>query len=103
MLGFGHLALRSSFNKRLTFTVLLVAFSQLNFGFDPQRLSATQAMDSFDQKFGENNAKTMTYGISPVFLSYYNGFNYLGQAAGTKQAFPRRLAKADSRIRSPFR
>ena len=51
MLGFGHLALRESFNTRLTLTVLLITISQFNFGFDQQGFASTQAMDAFAAQF----------------------------------------------------
>jgi MFS transporter, SP family, sugar:H+ symporter len=82
MLGFGHLALRQSFNTKLTLTVLLITFSQFNFGFDQQGFSATQAMNAFQKQFGVYNAKSKTYRLNPAWVSYFNGFIYLGQAFG---------------------
>lgn len=82
MLGLGHLDLGGTFNKTLTLTVLLIAFSQFNFGFDQQGYSATQAMDSFIRQFGTLNPKTGKQHLDPVWLSFFNGFNYLGQGAG---------------------
>ncbi|KAH6664752.1 general substrate transporter [Plectosphaerella plurivora] len=82
MLGLGHLDLGGTFNKTLTLTVLLIAFSQFNFGFDQQGYSATQAMDSFIRQFGTINPKTGKHHLDPVWLSFFNGFNYLGQGAG---------------------
>lgn len=82
MLGFGHLALRQSFNTKLTLTVLLITFSQFNFGFDQQGFSATQAMNAFQKQFGVYSAKSKTYSLNPAWVSYFNGFIYLGQAFG---------------------
>ncbi|KAJ5655253.1 hypothetical protein N7507_007203 [Penicillium longicatenatum] len=82
MLGFGHLALRESFNTRLTLSVLLIAISQFNFGFDQQEFASAQAMDAFAKQFGKYNAETRTYALPTTWLSFFNGFNYLGQALG---------------------
>lgn len=83
MLGFTHLALRQTFNKRLTLAVTLIAISQFNFGFDQQGYSATQAMEPFIRQFGKWDAAEQEWMLPTVWLSFFNGFNYLGQAAGT--------------------
>ncbi|KAJ9639278.1 hypothetical protein H2204_003889 [Knufia peltigerae] len=77
MLGVKHLALRESFNLRLTLTALLIAVSQFNFGFDQQGFASTQSMNAFDKQFGRYNAKKHTYELPTVWLSYFNGFNYI--------------------------
>ena len=77
-----HLALRETFNSRLTWAILLITFSQFNFGFDQQGFASTQAMDAFAQQFGEYDAKKKVWFLPTVWLSWFNGFNYLGQAAG---------------------
>lgn len=82
MWGFSHLRLRETFNRRLALAILLITFSQFNFGFDQQGFASTQAMDSFAKQFGELNPKTGKYFLPTVWLSWFNGFNYLGQAAG---------------------
>lgn len=82
MFGLEHLALRQTFNKRLTLAVTLIAISQFNFGFDQQGYSATQAMDPFIRQFGRWDAQEEAYVLPPVWLSFFNGFNYLGQATG---------------------
>jgi len=82
MLGGGQLALRKSFNTKLTLTVLLIAVSQFNFGFDQQGFSSTQAMTAFATQFGTYNAATHNYTLSTVWVSFFNSFIYLGQAAG---------------------
>ncbi|KAK8124249.1 sugar transporter [Apiospora kogelbergensis] len=82
MLGLGHLELRESFNKRLTFSIFLIAFSQFNFGFDQQGYAAVQAMDAFARQFGVYNPTKKAWELEAQWLSYFNGFMYLGQAAG---------------------
>ncbi|KEF58701.1 uncharacterized protein A1O9_06627 [Exophiala aquamarina CBS 119918] len=82
MLGFGHLALRETFNTRLSLAILLITFSQFNFGFDQQGFAATQAMDSFAKQFGRWDAEKEEWYLPSVWLSWFNGFNYLGQAFG---------------------
>lgn len=77
-----HLALRETFNKRLTLAILLITFSQFNFGFDQQGFAATQAMDAFAKQFGDYDPENDEYFLSPVWLSWFNGINYLGQAFG---------------------
>lgn len=88
MLGFGHLALRETFNRRLCLTILLITFSQFNFGFDQQGYSATQAMDSFIRQFGVHDMKKKKYVLETQWLSYFNGFMYLGQAFGMNRDTP---------------
>lgn len=82
MWGFGHLALRETFNKRLTLAVLLIMFSQFNFGFDQQGFAASQAMDPFAKQFGKWDPEKEEWYLPSVWLSWFNGLNYLGQAAG---------------------
>ncbi|KXJ90387.1 general substrate transporter [Microdochium bolleyi] len=77
-----HLALRETFNTRLTMGILLITFSQMNFGFDQQGFSASQAMDSFARQFGDYDPAKKTWALSAVWLSWFNGINYLGQATG---------------------
>jgi hypothetical protein len=81
MLGFGHLDLHGTFNRMLTLTVLLITISQFNFGFDQQGFSTTQAMDAFQESYGVYSEEKGWH-LEPVWLSFFNGFNYLGQAAG---------------------
>lgn len=82
MFGLEHLALRETFNKRLALAVTLIAISQFNFGFDQQGYSATQAMEPFIRQFGRFNEAEQQWGLPSVWLSFFNGFNYLGQAFG---------------------
>lgn len=81
MFGFGHLDLRSTFNTRLTLTVLLIAVSQFNFGFDQQGFSGIQAMDAFDRQFGVQDSKGQWY-LPTVWLSLFNGLQYIGFGSG---------------------
>lgn len=78
-----RLALRESFTPRLTLTVLLIAFSQFNFGFDQQGFSATQAMDAFEEQFGVYSGAKAAWVITPSWLSLFNSLNYIGFAFGT--------------------
>ncbi|KIX06960.1 uncharacterized protein Z518_04936 [Rhinocladiella mackenziei CBS 650.93] len=64
-----------------TFTVTL-SVSQFNFGFDQQGFAATQAMDAFDRQFGKYNSKKGTYELPTVWLSLFNGLNYIGFGGG---------------------
>jgi MFS transporter, SP family, sugar:H+ symporter len=88
MLGLGHLQFGKTFNRRLTLTVLLIAVSQFNFGFDQQGFSTTQAMSYFARRFGKYDIAEDEYYLPTVWLSFFNGFMYLGQAFG-KHPLPR--------------
>jgi hypothetical protein len=77
-----HLRLRETFNRQLTLSILLITFSQFNFGFDQQGFAATQAMNSFAKQFGEYDLTKNVYYLPTVWLSMFNGINFLGQAAG---------------------
>lgn len=80
-----RLALREAFTPRLTLTVLLIAFSQFNFGFDQQGFSATQAMDPFEEQFGVYSEAKATWVITPSWLSLFNSLNYIGFAFGRRR------------------
>jgi MFS transporter, SP family, sugar:H+ symporter len=82
MARFGQLSLKQTFNVRLTLAVLLIAFSQFNFGFDQQGYASTQAMGAFAKQFGEYDPETKEYALPTVWLSQFNGFIYIGQATG---------------------
>lgn len=82
MLGFGHLDFRGTFNKQLTTAVLLITISQFNFGFDQQGFAATQAIDAFAKQFGHWDEVKQEYVLNTVWVSFFNGFIYLGQAFG---------------------
>jgi MFS transporter, SP family, sugar:H+ symporter len=89
MLGLGHLEFGKTFNRRLTLTVLLIAVSQFNFGFDQQGFSTTQAMSFFARQFGKYDDVEDEYYLPTVWLSFFNGFMYLGQAFGEYPAVVR--------------
>lgn len=84
MAGFlGHLkTVRQAFNLRLGLSCALIAFSQVNFGFDQVAFSTTQAMDSFGRKFGVYNPVTDEWALDPVYLSIFNALPYLGFFSG---------------------
>lgn len=102
MLGIEHLALRESFNRRLTLTALLIAVSQFNFGFDQQGFASTQSMNAFDKQFGQYNAKKHTYVLPTVWLSYFNGFNYITFGFGTAPRLQTSYIKANLRKASSW-
>ncbi|KAF4448421.1 sugar transporter, partial [Fusarium albosuccineum] len=71
-----------TFNKRLTFSVALIAISQFNFGFDQQAYSTTQAMDHFERQFGSYDEEEGHWTIPPYELSLLNSLPYLGFIVG---------------------
>lgn len=71
-----------AFNPTLLLACSLIAISQFNFGFDNTAFSTTQAMDSFDRRFGKYNPKKKAYTIEPYFLSLMNSLPYIGFAIG---------------------
>ena len=74
------------FNLRLGLSVLLIAISSFNYGFDNQAFALTQAMDAFDRNFGVYNEKTQTWSLETYWLSLFNSLNYIGFAAGMTDA-----------------
>ncbi len=60
----------------------LLGDDELPIGLGMALAKDTQAMDAFARQFGSYNSKTKTYGLDPVWVSFFNGFNYLGQATG---------------------
>lgn len=74
--------LTRNFNGPLLFATGLMMLSQINFGLDLVAFSNTQAMDAFEERFGQYNAKTGKYKIEPYFLSLLNSLTYIGQAFG---------------------
>lgn len=80
----GISTLRDSFNKTLTLTVLLIAISQFNFGFDQQGFAATQAMNAFDRQFGAWDPAEKIYVLPPSWLAQFNGLNYIGFGFGMR-------------------
>ncbi|SPO01819.1 related to RGT2 - Sensor of high external glucose concentrations [Cephalotrichum gorgonifer] len=75
-------AFMQCFNGRLIYAVTLIALSQLNFGMDQGAFSGTQAMTSFEQKFGVWDEGKGKFVIEPYYLSLLNSLNYIGFAFG---------------------
>ena len=71
------------FNKTLFLSVLLIALSTFNYGFDNQAFATTQAMDHFNRQFGEYDEGKERYSLPSAWLSLFNSLNYIGFAAGT--------------------
>jgi sugar transport protein len=82
MLPTRGLALRETFNVRLTLTVLLIAFSQFNFGFEVSVFSSTQAMAYFERQFGSWSPVADKYVLDPAWLALFNALPYIGFATG---------------------
>ncbi|KAJ0336559.1 hypothetical protein COL922a_007836 [Colletotrichum nupharicola] len=78
----GLSSITQHFNARLAASVLLIALSQFNYGFDNQAFTSTQAMDAFERQFGEYDPATKAYTIPTYFLSLLNSLNYIGFAIG---------------------
>ncbi|KAI8233091.1 hypothetical protein K4K54_010974 [Colletotrichum sp. SAR 10_86] len=79
---FGHLKLRKTFNRSLFTTVMLIAVSQFNFGFDQQGFNSTQAMDAFERQFGWYNPQKKVYYLESWWLSLFAGLPYIGFGIG---------------------
>ncbi|OAL33785.1 hypothetical protein AYO20_06961 [Fonsecaea nubica] len=69
-------------NGKLAFASTVMMLSQINFGMDLVAFSNTQAMSTFNKKFGHYNAKLERYALDPYFLSLLNSLTYVGQAFG---------------------
>lgn len=54
--------LSRNFNGRLTYAVVIIALSQVNFGLEQGVFSNTQAMTPLVKRFGVYNANKKTYG-----------------------------------------
>lgn len=65
------------FNGALTYAVVLIAVSQINFGLDQGIFSNTQAMPHFYRQFGAPEPKTGKYALDPVFLSLLNSLPFI--------------------------
>ncbi|RSL91446.1 hypothetical protein CDV31_015463 [Fusarium ambrosium] len=76
------LDLRGTFNVRLTLTVLLIAFSQFNFGFEMSVFSGTQAMNYFEKQFGTWNPTAKKHVLDPQWLSLFNSLPYISFMIG---------------------
>ncbi|KAF6834706.1 vegetative cell wall protein gp1 [Colletotrichum plurivorum] len=79
---FGHLSLRQTFNRSLLSTIMLIAVSQFNFGFDQQGFNTTQAMDAFERQFGWYDFKKKVYYLESWWLSLFAGLPYIGFGIG---------------------
>lgn len=82
MLGLRHLAIAETFNLTLGLTVILIAVSQFNYGFDQQGFNTTQAMSAFDRQYGTYNPQTGKYALKTVWLSMFASLPLLGMAVG---------------------
>lgn len=71
------------FNRRLAFSIFVIAVSTFNYGFDNQAFATTQAMEAFTRRFGEYDGSTGSYAINSQWLALFNSLNYIGFAAGT--------------------
>lgn len=74
------------FNRKLLFTVALLATSQFNFGFEGQTFSNIQAMRSFVERFGTEGLDG-TRILESTWLSLFNGMSIVGFACGTACPF----------------
>ncbi|KAF6841064.1 sugar transporter [Colletotrichum musicola] len=70
------------FNRTLGIAFTVVAISTFNYGFDNAGYSTTQAMDAFQQQFGDQDPVSGKWKIPPGWLSLFNSLNYIGFAAG---------------------
>ncbi|KAJ9154933.1 Hexose transporter HXT13 [Pleurostoma richardsiae] len=70
------------FNRRLSLSVVLIAVSQFNYGFDNQAFAQTQAMNAFTEQFGDYNPKTEKYYLKTYWLSLFNSLPFIGFAVG---------------------
>jgi len=70
------------FNRTLALSVIVIAVSTFNYGFDNQAFATTQAMDPFIRRFGVLDETTGKYGLPSSWLSLFNSLNYIGFASG---------------------
>ncbi|KAF3396776.1 Hexose transporter HXT13 [Talaromyces pinophilus] len=70
------------FNRSLLVSVIVIAISTFNYGFDNQAFATTQAMDAFSKQFGTYDRATGTYELNSVWLSLFNSLNYIGFVVG---------------------
>ena len=76
------LSITKYFNRRLFLSVLLIAVSQFNYGFDNQAFAQTQAMNAFTRQFGTFDAETKKYALQTYWLSLFDSCPYAGFAVG---------------------
>ncbi|KAH8702070.1 putative sugar transporter [Talaromyces proteolyticus] len=72
----------SHFTPRLGAAVGLIALSSLNYGFDNQGISTSQAMTTYKKQFGEWDPSTQEYTIPTFWTSLLNSLNFIGFAVG---------------------
>ena len=75
----------ANFNRRLAFSVTVVAVSAANYGLDNKGFSATQAMDPFGKQFGvsQRSGKYLgQYELQAHRLSLYSSVIWAGFAVG---------------------
>ncbi|KUL82581.1 hypothetical protein ZTR_09361 [Talaromyces verruculosus] len=70
------------FNKALARSFMVIFLSTLNYGFDNQGFSTSQAMAAFKHQFGEYDSKKGAYALPTYWLSLFNSLNYIGFAVG---------------------
>ncbi|KAH7141279.1 hypothetical protein B0J13DRAFT_503559 [Dactylonectria estremocensis] len=78
-----HAPFGDVFNKRLFFTVVVLALSQFNFGFETSAFSNIQAMDHFILDFGTEGPDGVAV-LSSNWLSLFNGFSVVGVILGNR-------------------
>lgn len=61
---------------------LVVAVSTLNYGFDNNGYTTTQAMDPFIRQFGKVDPMTGKHELPTSWLSMFNSLNFIGYAFG---------------------
>jgi hypothetical protein len=73
------------FNRPLLVSVIVIAVSTFNYGFDNQAFATTQAMDAFTKQFGTYDKVSGTYELNSVWLSLFNSLNYIGFVFGERR------------------
>jgi MFS transporter, SP family, sugar:H+ symporter len=77
-----HNRIVQNVNGRLAFAAAVMMLSQINFGMDLVAFSNTQAMNSFNKRFGQYDVSLKRYALEPYFLSLLNSMPYVGQVFG---------------------
>lgn len=76
------LSISKHFNRTLFLSIVLIAVSQFNYGFDNQSFAQTQAMDAFERQFGKYDAVKGTWSLPTTYESLLNSIPFLGFAVG---------------------
>lgn len=95
VLGLEHLDLKQTFNGTLIWSILLIALSQFNFGFEQQGFNTTQAMNQFAKKFGVYDTGKKRYELESWWLSLFTGLPYIGFGVGMLHHDTRVLRQRD--------